>query len=328
MRLKPVLLPLCMLALCACTTTSPPAEDNSEVTGRGAGKDNWWDKLPRPAWAAFEPVPQPQDWFEVYRVAAGVYAIYEPGQFEEVISYLITGDAGAVLFDTGLGIGDIRRLAGQLTDGEIWVVNSHSHYDHIGGNHAFATVLAADSDYTRRRARGLAHAEVAHAVGPGWIWKTTPEGFDRDRYAIAGYTLSGVLADGDVIDLGGRRLEVVLTPGHAPDALCLLDRDNRLLWTGDTFYPAPLYTHLEGSDFGLYAASAARLAGLASEVDFLLPGHNVPLVPADYLGKMHDAFQQIQAGEAGYVLTDGLREYPFDGFSVLTRDGPPRPSLD
>ncbi len=312
------LLGLAVLAVCGCLGSTPLANDNEQITGRGAGKDNWWDALPRPAWSAYERVPQSQDWFEVYRISDGVFAVYEPGQFEEVISYLITGTERAVLFDTGLGIGDIRQLVAELTDTEIWVVNSHSHYDHIGGNHAFPTILAAQTDYTRVRARGLGHAEVAEAVGPGWIWKPLPKGFEPERYAIAGYTLTRALTDGEVLDLGGRKLEVLLTPGHAPDALCLLDRANRLLWTGDTFYPAPLYTHLPDSDFERYAASAARLAGLANVIDALLPGHNVPLVDAGYLGKLNDAFQRIVNGDADYELTDGNREYRFDGFSILT----------
>ena len=78
---------------------------NEQVQNRGAGKDNWWDKLPRPEWSEFERIDQDQEWFEVYRVADGVFAIYEPGQFEEVISFLITGEDRALLFDTGLGIG-------------------------------------------------------------------------------------------------------------------------------------------------------------------------------------------------------------------------------
>ncbi|SVB62301.1 uncharacterized protein METZ01_LOCUS215155, partial [marine metagenome] len=61
-------------------------------------------------------VSQGQDWFDVYRVAAGVCAIYEPGHFEEVISYLVSGRERATLIDTGMGIGDMKRLVSELTD--------------------------------------------------------------------------------------------------------------------------------------------------------------------------------------------------------------------
>ena len=109
------------------TVTGADVAEESAVENRGAGTDNWWDALPRPAWSKLERVPSVGDWFEVYRVREGVFAIYEPGQFEEVISFLIVGSERALLFDTGLGIADIRAVAESLTDLDIVVLNSHTH---------------------------------------------------------------------------------------------------------------------------------------------------------------------------------------------------------
>src|SRR3954463_15227779 len=81
----------------------------------GAEKPEWCRKLPRPAYAEFERVPVKSDWFEVYRVAPNVYAIYEPHQWEEVISYLILGSKRAILFDTGMGIANIKAVVEELT---------------------------------------------------------------------------------------------------------------------------------------------------------------------------------------------------------------------
>lgn len=303
-----------LLGGCQHTTSS----DNEQVLNRGSDKDQWWSELPRGAWAAFPRIKQSQPWFEVYQVARGVVAIYEPGQFEEVISYLITGNSRALLFDTGLGIGDMHSLVAELTDLPVTVINSHSHYDHIGGNHAFSTILARDTAYTRQRATGLAHEEVAEFVGAGWIWKPLPVNFDAKRYQTKGFMIKAFVRDGQRIQLGGRTLEVLFTPGHAPDAICLLDRENRQLFTGDTFYPAPLYTHLPGSDFSAYRNSAKKLAALQSLVDVLLPAHNVPVVPATYLPQLHHAFDAISRGDHPFQQSDGNREYLFDGFSVIT----------
>lgn len=294
--------------------------DNALIQNRGASKDNWWDALPRPAWSQFQKVLESESWFEVYEIRPGLFAIYEPGQFEEVISYLVVGTDRALLFDTGLGIGDMRAVVSELTKLEPIVVNSHTHYDHVGGNHRFPTVYGTSTEYTMTNAKGRKHEEVAEFVGEGWIWKKTPEGFDRERYESKPFAIAKTIEDGEVIDLGGRKLEVLLTPGHAPDALCLLDRENRLLFTGDTFYPAALYTHLPGSDFALYRETAQNLAKLRDDVDFVLPAHNEPLVGSEFLVGMRDAFEAIAASEAEFVLTDGNREYSFDGFSILTRD--------
>ncbi len=70
----------------------------------------------------------------------GVLAIYEPHQAEETISYLILGKKMALLFDTGMGISDIRKVTGELTQLPIVVLNSHTHNDHVGGNWQFDTV--------------------------------------------------------------------------------------------------------------------------------------------------------------------------------------------
>jgi glyoxylase-like metal-dependent hydrolase (beta-lactamase superfamily II) len=306
---------MALLAAAACRTS-----DNALIQDRGSSMDNWWEALPRPAWNAFSKVLESQGWFEVYEIRPGLFAIYEPGQFEEVISYLIVGTERALLFDTGLGIGDMRAVVAELTELEPIVVNSHTHYDHVGGNYQFQTIYGAPTEYTTANARGHGHQDVAEFVGEGWIWKETPEGFERDRYESKPFTITKTIADGEVIDLGGRKLEVLLRPGHAPDALCLLDRENRLLFIGDTFYTGALYAHLPGSEFAVYRETAQRLAELRDEVDFLLPAHNEPLVTSEFLDRMRDAFDAVAASEAEFVITDGNREYSFEGFSILTPD--------
>ncbi len=74
---------LLVLALLSCGRQPPAESDNSDgelVHNRGEGKDDWWDALPRPAWGEFEKIEQSQDWFEVYEIRDGLFAIYEPGQ--------------------------------------------------------------------------------------------------------------------------------------------------------------------------------------------------------------------------------------------------------
>jgi glyoxylase-like metal-dependent hydrolase (beta-lactamase superfamily II) len=296
---------------------------NEQVQNRGEGKDNWYDALPRAAWSEFPKIEQSQDWFEVYQVLPNVFAIYEPGQFEEVISYLIVGSERALLFDTGLGIGDMGRVVSELTDRGPIVLNSHTHYDHVGGNHQFEEIYGTDTEYTKGNARGRSHNDVKEFVGEGWIWKPLPDGFSPDAYHMEPFTIDTTVTDGHKIELGGRTLEVLLTPGHAPDSLCLLDRENRLLFMGDTFYPASLYAHLHGSDFEQYVLTATRLASLQNDVDFILPAHNEPLLESGYLVRFRDAFHTITDPKTSFVITDGNREYSFEDFSIIVPDPPP-----
>jgi glyoxylase-like metal-dependent hydrolase (beta-lactamase superfamily II) len=305
----------------AATAAEPRTMDNKQVRNRGADKDNWWDKLPRPEWSAYQKIDQDQDWFEVYLIADGIYAIYEPGQFEEVISFLITGEDKALLFDTGLGIGNMRRVVDQLTDLDVIVLNSHTHYDHIGSNYLFDVIYGTDTEFTRRRALGSPPDAVADFLQEGWVWKDLPQDFSADSYRSQPFTISKIVGEGDSIDIGGRVLEVIFTPGHAPDSICLIDRDNRLLFTGDSFYLAPLYTHIPDSSFADYAVTAARLAGLVDDIDSAITSHNVPVVDSSYMTALGQAFADIQSGAASdFTLSDGHREYHFDGFSVIVKD--------
>jgi len=322
-----LLLQMLSVTLLGCGPGLPPADEaatvvnNAQVQNRGADKDNWWDKLPRPEWSAYEQIDTDQDWFEVYAIDDGIYALYEPGQFEEVMSFLIVGEDRALLFDTGLGIGDIRSVVTALTDRDIVVLNSHTHYDHIGGNYQFETIYGRDTPYTRSRMAGSPNEAVAGFLREGWVWKPLPPGFDPATYRSRPFEIDRIGDEGDVIDIGGRRLEILNTPGHAPDSICLIDRENRLLFTGDTFYLAPLYTHLEGSSFDDYAESASRLAALAGDIDSALTSHNVPVVDASYMTALGAAFAAIRDGSAAdYTISDGFREYHFDGFSVIVRD--------
>lgn len=331
MPIRYIPLILCLaLAACSPSTDSAPATssdaelqntaDNEKVQNRGAGKDNWWDALPRPEWSAYPKIDVNDGWFEVYRIDDEIYAIYEPGQFEEVISFLIVGNDFALMFDTGLGIGNIRSVVDQLTDKDIVVLNSHTHYDHIGGNHLFDTIYGTALPYTRQRALGSPPDAVAGFLQEGWVWKPLPEGFTAADYQSYAFDIDKFVNEGDRIDIGGRVLEILFTPGHAPDSICLIDRENRLLFTGDTFYLAPLYTHIEGSSFADYTRTAERLAGLAGEIDQAVTSHNVPMVDASYMTALGKAFADIESGAAtDFTVSDGLREYHFDGFSVIVR---------
>jgi glyoxylase-like metal-dependent hydrolase (beta-lactamase superfamily II) len=283
-----------------------------------------WENSSWPQLENLERVEQGEDWFHVYRVMEGVFAIYEPGHWDRVLSYLVVGSERAVLFDTGLGIGNIFRLCSELTPREVLVVNSHSHYDHVGGNHAFENIWAADAEETRKGALGMPNESAREYVPEESFLKKPPEGFDRNEYCIKPYRVTRFLRDGEVIDLGGRSMEVILTPGHAPDSLCLLDRANHALYTGDFFYLGPILAGLEGSSVSDYDASARRLAALEPEIEWLLPAHSPPMAEPEWLGRFRDALRALMGGKVPYEDTDAsygpgrVRNYVFDGFWITT----------
>ena len=176
---------------------------------------DWCKPLPRPEYKSLERVATNDPWFEVYKVAPDTFAIYEPHQAEEVISYLILGKEKALLFDTGMGISDIRKLVSRLTALPVIVLNSHTHNDHVGGNWQFETIYSMDTDFSRQNAKGsTADAQDELARGPDL--RRASQRFRRETYRTKPWTITKYVHDGDKLDLGGRSLEILSTPGHTP----------------------------------------------------------------------------------------------------------------
>jgi glyoxylase-like metal-dependent hydrolase (beta-lactamase superfamily II) len=277
----------------------------------------WCRNLPRPEYKTLEVVATPDPWFEVYRVRAGVFAIYEPHQFEEVISYLVVGEKRALLFDTGLGVGNMRAVVASLTKLPVIVLNSHTHFDHVGGNADFTDIYGEDTSYSLDNAKGQANPYSRDALAPERICGKLPGGVKADTYAIRPWKVTHVIHDGERIDLGNRELEILFTPGHTPDALSLLDRQNGLLFTGDTYYPGPIYLFVPETDLAAYTRSITRLAGLSPGLKLLLPAHNVPLADPKVLLAVQAALKKVEEGRVKPRVTEGNREYEFEGFSLL-----------
>lgn len=279
----------------------------------------WCRALPRAEYKTLERVPVPDPWFEVYRVAPDTFAIYEPHQSEETISYLIVGAKRAVLFDTGMGISDIRKVTMKLTRLPIVVLNSHTHNDHVGGNWEFETVYSMDTDFSRKNAKGSTEDAQAE-VQSGEICGSLPAGFDAKAYATRPWKIAKYIDDGQSLDLGGRALEVIATPGHTPDAISLLDRANGLLFTGDTYYPAPIWIYRPETDLDAYAKSIRRLAELAPKVTVVLGAHNVPVAKPEVLHRLVAAFAAVRAGKVTpTAAAPGQVIYKIDGFAFRMR---------
>ena len=287
----------CLLCELCALTSVPSALSFSLSVSPQTEKPDWCKPLPRPEYKSLKRVATNDPWFEVYKVAPNTFAIYEPHQSEEVISYLILGKDKALLFDTGMGISDIRKVVSELTKLPVIVLNSHTHNDHVGGNWQFNTIYSMDTDFSRKNAKGStvdAQAEIA----AGQICGELPKGFDAKSYRTKPWTITKYVHDGDKLDLGDRTLEIISIPGHTPDAICLFDRANALLFTGDTYYPAPIWLYRPETDLDAYARSIARLAALASQVKTVLGAHNIPVASPSVLPQLVAAFADLRAGKA------------------------------
>lgn len=257
---------------------------------------DWCRALPRPEYKTLERVNLSDPWFEVYQPTTNVFAIYEPHQAEETIGYLILGEKKAILFDTGMGISNVKKVVSELTKLPIVVLNSHTHDDHVGGNWQFDTIYSMDTEFSRQNARG-SREDAQAEITPDQICGTLPPGFGAKAYQTRPWKITKYIHDGERFDLGGRAIEVIATPGHTPDAISLFDRANGLLFTGDTYYPAPIWLFRPETDLDAYSRSILRLAALAPQVKIVLGAHNIPVAKPAALAELVDAFDAVRAGK-------------------------------
>jgi glyoxylase-like metal-dependent hydrolase (beta-lactamase superfamily II) len=307
------------IALIVCAAVSAPV-----LFAQGQVPD-WCQALPRLEYKSLHRVPISDSWFEVFEVAPAVFALYEPHQAEETIGYLIVGDKQALLFDTGMGISDIRKVTAKLTGLPIIVLNSHTHNDHVGGNWQFDTIYAMDTDFTRANAQG-SREDAQSEIAPDQTCGELPKGFDRKTYATRPWKITAYRHDGDRIDLGGRSLEIIATPGHTPDAICLLDGDHGLLFTGDTYYPGTIWLYRPETDLDAYGASIRRLAALAPRIKMVLGAHNIPVAPPSVLPQLVTAFDVVRSGKIRAIPdSPGKVTYKVDNISFLIHAGESKP---
>ena len=91
-----------------------------------------------------------ENWFDVRQLAEGLYSIGEFSYDEQVISFLLVGPGSAVLIDTGMGLFDIQKVVGEITQLPCSVLNTHTHFDHVGDNYRFEQVSLFDHPENRQ----------------------------------------------------------------------------------------------------------------------------------------------------------------------------------
>ena len=295
----------------------------------------WLKEYPREYYQKYERVQVKNDcgWYQVYRLPGNVYAICEPQHFQEVNFFLIIGESRALLLDTGEGFCPVRPLIEELYSGEIIAFNSHFHFDHIASNYEFQPVHVFEDDYVKQVAgNGLPKEALGAQLDEEMFQFGYPQTLDAEHFYIKPYETRFV-SDGDVFDLGGRKIQVLHTPGHSNDCIMLYDEGNKILFTGDTFYLGALYAHFDCDEFGhgslqQYYETMVRLTAEIPKDVKLYCSHNDFIAGWQKLQETADALADIINGDTagerevsiGHTYLEGgktISEYPCDGFSIV-----------
>ncbi|MDE6713396.1 MAG: MBL fold metallo-hydrolase [Lachnospiraceae bacterium] len=191
-------------------------------------------------------------------------------QEDGVRSFLFEGKERAMLIDTGFGTLQIREMAAGLTDLPVFLVNTHTDKDHTGCNRDFKQVY-------------MHPAEMEH------YQNSLPEGCSMEHVLP--------LWEGDVIDLGYWKFEVILTPGHTPGSIMLLEREKRMLISGDTIQDGDIFMFGAGRNMQAFQNSLKKMIAMEDAFDSIWPSHgNYPLT-SDIIPGILKGAQDMVAGK-------------------------------
>lgn len=231
------------------------------------------------------------DWFTVEQIDPETYSISEYRHWEETHGYLLMGTERGLLIDTGLGICDISQPVKALTHLPVTAAATHVHWDHIGGHGRFPAFYAHRAELDWLQGSFPLSIETVRAMVLDRC--DPPEEFEIQAYQLFQGTPDRLLEDGDWIDLGGRRIQALHTPGHSPGHLCFWEPERGYLFTGDLIYQDILFAWFPSTDPEAYLASLEKVAALPAKRIF--PGHHSLEVEPELPAKMRDQFRMLKA---------------------------------
>jgi len=176
--------------------------------------------------------------------------------------YLVDGE---LIIDSGTGnyFGDMKKEIEKLCNaGNIkLLINTHCHFDHIGGNKKF-------QDWLKLSIAAHSADKKSIETGNGSV----AELFGQKARIM---TVNKTLRTGALIKTTNFMFEVLPTPGHTPGSICLYEKSKKILISGDTLFENAVgRTDLPGGDRDQLVNSLKMLSQL--QIEYLLPGHGSP----------------------------------------------------
>lgn len=258
------------------------------------------------------------DYFVVQSLDATTFAIGEPRYYQGNYSYLILGARRAVLFDAGSGLRDIVPIVRSLTNLPVTAIASHLHFDHVGAlNHLDKMAMLDDPSLRVRTVDSKLALRRYEFLG------------FADRRVKPAFRVDEWWAPDSVVDLGGRTLKVLATPGHTPTSMSLYDKERDILFVGDFIYPGELYAFLPAASRSAYQATTRRLLTMIDPATRILAAHmadpavkvSAPELDVEDLRALDRTLTAIEHGD---LLSSGFypRVFPVRGLIVFATGWP------
>jgi glyoxylase-like metal-dependent hydrolase (beta-lactamase superfamily II) len=215
----------------------------------------------------------------------------------------VRGRERDMVVDTGVGVTSLAAELATMLDRPVVCVVTHAHYDHVGCLHEFdqrlmhpLAAIRMDPYQVQMPLRWSAFEPAAveaartagYVVAGDEMLTALPRpGFDIDAFHTVGADATGLVDEGDVVDLGDRAFEVLHLPGHTPCSIGLWEHATGTLFSGDAVYDGPLIDFLPESDVVRYGATMRRLRDTPASV--VHAGHDASF-GRDRLVELADAY--------------------------------------
>jgi glyoxylase-like metal-dependent hydrolase (beta-lactamase superfamily II) len=215
----------------------------------------------------------PENWYEIKKIGDGVTYICEPyiKEFYRCNIWHVRGSQSDMLVDSGMGVVSLTSWVSIVSEKDIAVVASHTHFDHIGCHHEFkhCIVHSAEAkllaDPTRENTLASRYAKDDIFI------QLPPQPYQSETYSVRKTSNAQIVEDGHIIDLGNRQFEVIHTPGHSPGGIALWESKTGILFSGDLHYDGLLIEDTYHSNPSDYQKSMERLLELP--VNIVHGGH-------------------------------------------------------
>ena len=216
-------------------------------------------------------------YFTAKEVGEGIFQITN-GIFDDTLPtfcYLVVGEKAAMLVDSMYGVGSLKEFCKTLTDRPVIHVCTHFHGDHTGGSYEFPDVWISPKDFesfyaSAARSGGNAMRTAERRTLPEYRDQLRQEDMIEPREVRL-----HPLFEGDLIDLGGKEIEVIDVPGHTAGEIVLLDRKARCLYSGDACNTNTLLGLDPKCCVTEYLENLKKLNTYRSDFDTLFNGHDI-----------------------------------------------------
>ncbi|MBQ5959387.1 MAG: MBL fold metallo-hydrolase [Firmicutes bacterium] len=221
------------------------------------------------------------------------------------LCYLVEGKERALLIDGLVGVGSLRAFVRELTDLPVQMAVTHGHIDHVGAAWEYGEVFIQPDDLPMLFSKMSMEPEgrLRFAANPGYFREEKRTGLTLNDVVPAGPVKAYPIYEGDVFDLGGVRLEVIEVPGHTYGTVVFLNRDERIVFSGDACNVNTLLSSNASTSIEEYLESLKHFKTYQDAFDIVYGGHGERAFPNTIIDDGIALCGKILAGEDDAVET-------------------------